>query len=76
MALKFFEKYCKRCGYVFLNDTDVPDDEDVLMIGCDNCDSIKYIHRCKDGTYAEMGIREVHAHEHDDNKAKYEKAVK
>ena len=72
VALKLFEKYCKKCGYVYTNKDDVPDDEDVIMLGCD-CGKIHILHRCKNGTYNEMGVREVHAHEHDDHKAEYER---
>ena len=73
MPLILMEKYCVNCGFSYVDDEDIPEDEDVIQIICD-CDKIHVYHRCKDKetgktiTYSPMKVREVHAHEIEERK--------
>lgn len=67
MSLIEMEVYCKECGFSYVDEKDIPADQEVLKVNC-QCGKVMIFHRCQASGYSKMKVREVHAHEIEDRK--------
>jgi len=67
MALKVMQVYCKNCGFSYVDENTIPEDQEVFVIECD-CGKITAYHRCKQGKYSKMSVKLLDVHEIEDRK--------
>ena len=67
MAFIVMEVYCTECSFSYVDVDEIPDNEDVIQIKCD-CGKFHILHRCKDGKYSKMSVRDVSYSEYEERK--------